>query len=100
MSGGRKWLVSNGGGTTPRWVRNGQELFYRSDKRIIATTVRTVAGFSVTQRTVVFEGNFSEFDVYPDGQRVVVNRPADESREIVVILNWIEDVRRKLQAGR
>ena len=55
--------------------------------------------FAVTRRTVFFEGKFSDYDVYPDGQRLVINRPADPSRDIVVIVNWMEDVKRRMRTG-
>lgn len=42
-TGGEKWQVSVGGGTAPRWRRNGKELFYRTlqDEKIMSVAVDT-----------------------------------------------------------
>ncbi len=41
-----KWQVSSGGGTLPRWRRDGKELFYVSaDADLMAVDISTVSGF-------------------------------------------------------
>ena len=41
---GGKWQVSTNGGSTPRWRRDGKELFYlASDSRIMSVDVKAAA---------------------------------------------------------
>ena len=42
---GGKVLVSNDGGTEPRWARNGRELFYRNGERMMAVDIQTTPAF-------------------------------------------------------
>jgi serine/threonine-protein kinase len=41
---GSRWLISNGGGTMPRWARNGRELFYRTEDSRIMVVSYTASG--------------------------------------------------------
>jgi hypothetical protein len=43
-----KWQISKGGGSRPRWNRNGKELFYlATDGKIMAVEVKTGASRQV-----------------------------------------------------
>ena len=43
-AGGARWRVSSGGGSFPRWSRDGKELFYRAlDGTLMVAPVRTVS---------------------------------------------------------
>jgi hypothetical protein len=39
------------------------------------------------------------YDVAPDGKSLVMLRPVEEHRQLVMVVNWIEELRRRT-AGR
>jgi Tol biopolymer transport system component len=105
--------VSRSGGLEPVWSRDGRELFYRRDDAMLAVAVAA----EQTAETLSFEAPvelFKEpsyfrssapivrsYDVAPDGRFLMIqpeggaNRPV-ESDNIVVIENWIEEVKRRV----
>jgi hypothetical protein len=80
---GTRWLISNGGGTMPVWSRNGRELFYRTqDGRIMVATYTVKSDTFVADKSRVRSekhlantGLTPNFDLAPDGKRVVVLMP-------------------------
>jgi Tol biopolymer transport system component len=88
-----KWMVSRGGGTEPRWRRDGKELFYLSpDGNVMALEVSTNAVFQPGVPKVLFRAppGATIWDAAPDGQRflfpVLVN---DSARApFTLVLNW------------
>jgi serine/threonine-protein kinase len=78
-SGSGPWQVSRGGGFDPVWSRDGRSLYFRTDSTIMMATV--VAGDAIQtgplQRVTSVGSAVSaidgqSFDVFPDGQRLVV----------------------------
>ena len=105
-SGGR-WQISNGGGDEPRWSRSSHELIFKSDQDLM-TASYTVKGDSfVPEKARVWLAgqinsirNFRDFDVMPDGKRVVVlerlNAPGDQSpSHVTFLLNFADELRRR-----
>jgi len=97
---GAKRLVSDGGGETPVWRRDGRELFYvAADGKltVVAMTARGL-GIEISVPQPLFElrpaGTSSyvprQYDVAPDGERLLVVRRVgeDSSDPVVVDLNW------------
>jgi Tol biopolymer transport system component len=116
-SGGGKWQISDGGGAQPRWSGDGRELFLRSDEGILGARVAVEgAGLRAGKPDLIVRGpilgglqgvvmpgfNFPDYDVWPDGRRVVVftggpaKRTATRAR---VVLNWFAELRRLTAAG-
>ena len=102
--GGGKTLVSLSGGTEPVWSRRGDELFYRGygvqGTPLVAVSAQTSPAFRVTARRELFDVSDYEpatphanYDVGPDGKFVMVHQ--GRLSEMVVIQNWIEEVRRR-----
>ena len=96
---GRRRKISVDGGTSPIWSRDGRELFYRYGDALVAARVSTSGSFSLQSRTVLFEGNYSEWpyhsdhDVAPGGQRfVMIRRDEAQDLRLVVVLNWIDEM--------
>jgi hypothetical protein len=99
--GGGQWMISNGGGTDPRWRGDGKELFYFSGRKLVGVDVAATPSFQAGVPKVLFEaaisngtvfGNFSrhQWDVTADGKRFLINTDAIEnnSAPINVVLNW------------
>jgi len=101
---GARYLVSARGGSEPHWAPDGQRLFYRSDRQMFAARVTTVPAFSVTGREVLFEGSYSagaghqNYDVAPGGQGFLMLQP-DGDVQVVVVLNWLTELRARLRAS-
>ena len=90
VEAGGKWLVSNGGGTDPRWRADGRELYYLSlDKRLMAVSVATSPAFRTGKPQplgLVFGG---DWDFSADGKHFLA--PATKSSKpepYTVVLNW------------
>ncbi len=86
--------ISSGGGREPRWSPSGGEIFYRSDRGMIAASVQVAPPLRVTARTPLFDeraylalDGHALYDVLPDGERFVMIRRAPGSHEVVVMLN-------------
>ena len=102
--GGGQWMISNGGGTQPRWRRDGKELFYFSGEgTLMSVEVATSAVFkaSIPKRLfdtrilagdtpVLFGSPALYWDVASDGKRFLINTATAESgsEPITVVQNW------------
>jgi hypothetical protein len=96
---GGKSQVSTEGGTQPRWNRNGRELFFRNGAKMMAVDMETGAAFRAGTPRMLFEKVSSDYDVAPDGRRFIVLKPAAtaaDTSELHVILNWFDDLRRRV----
>src|SRR5262249_36630279 len=55
-AGGGKYQVSTGGGTQPRWRRDGKELFYiAADGKLMAVDVKTAPKFEIDVPKALFD---------------------------------------------
>jgi eukaryotic-like serine/threonine-protein kinase len=95
--GGGKAQLSTGGGTFPRWPRDGREILYlSSDQKLMSVAVsgsgRTFqAGATTSLFTMnVQPGAGTPFDVTADGQRFIVNAkiPSRLPPSLNVVVNW------------
>jgi hypothetical protein len=83
--------VSVGGGTLPRWRRDGGELFYLApDRRLMAVSVsQSGSGLSAEPPRALFTlSTATRYEPSPDGQRFLVAAVVSEASPITVILNW------------
>jgi hypothetical protein len=101
---GAKMLVSQNGGREPVWARDGRELYYvgfaQQGSQLVALGVETEPEFRVLSRTALFDASEYEpadphanYDVGPDGRFVMIHQ--GRLSEIVLVLNWTEEVRRR-----
>ncbi|MCU0225424.1 MAG: serine/threonine-protein kinase [Acidobacteria bacterium] len=101
-------LLSSGGGSEPRWSRDGRELFYVSGSRFLAVDVPARPGAPWGEPRVLFEGQFrrasnanTASDVSPDGGRFlrIQQSVPDRSQDhIDVVLNWHAELDAKAPA--
>ncbi|MGH9316439.1 MAG: protein kinase domain-containing protein [Thermoanaerobaculia bacterium] len=106
---GGRWQISYSGGAEPVWSRDGRELFYRSAEKMMAAGVTTQPTFSAGSPRVLFEGDYvttrrgeAAYDVSPDGQRFLMVRrdPRSAPVQLNVVLNWFDDLQRRVPTGK
>jgi eukaryotic-like serine/threonine-protein kinase len=97
-SGSAKWQVSQGGGSLPRWRRDGRELFYITlgDRKLMAADVNgTAAGFEVGAVRALFTPGVRAsspryfYDVASDGRFLFITGDlGDALRPLTLVVNW------------
>ena len=99
--------ISAAGGTSPRWGTNGGEILYRVGDSLISVAVRTHPAFEILRRSVVFvrsypqlDVNHANWDVSRDGSRFLFIKAESASPDIVMVLNWPEELRRRAPRPR
>jgi Tol biopolymer transport system component len=108
---GGKWQISTDGGTEPLWNPKGRELFYRSGNKMMVVDIATQPGFSAGKPRMLFEGPYrptvttiQNYDLSPDGQRFLMLKPTESAgaapAQINVVLNWFEELKQKVPAGK
>ena len=107
-NGAGKSQVSSGGGTHPVWARNGRELFYLKDDKLMVVEVNTRSAFVAGKPVLLFQGQSvvpagdSTFDVSLDGQRFVMIRTSGENvtaNQVNVVLGWSDELTRRARAA-
>jgi serine/threonine-protein kinase len=94
-----RWQVSSDGGGRPRWRTGSTELFYLSNRGMMAVGYRVSANqFSAQKPALILEGTFVDYDVAPGSQRFVVVRPDPVAKPVAVqvVVNWFEELRRRV----
>jgi serine/threonine-protein kinase len=105
-----RWQVSRGGGTRPRWSRDGSELFFfatvpGTDSSLMVSTITADTTFRWSVPQALFSGSYTtapelrqSYDVSLDGQSfLMIKDVAGENGaapEIIVIENWFEELKR------
>jgi serine/threonine-protein kinase len=110
-----KTQVSTGGGRQPVWSKKGDELFFRGEGAMMAVRVGPGAPLSVTAPRKLFEDRYytkglahTGYDVSRDGRFLMVKDPSAgqaaspantlPQTNFIVVLNWFEELKQKLQA--
>lgn len=94
--GNRRWLVAEG--TDPSWGPDGNEIYYRSGPRLMATRVETTAGIRTLASRIVVDPFlpplYDDYDVHRDGRTLVMVRPTNQTqgREVTVVLDWFQEL--------
>jgi serine/threonine-protein kinase len=102
---GSRWAISTDGGEQPVWARNGREIFYVSDGRMMVVTVTGDATLSVSKPRFLFDAKVwptveRTYDVTPDGDFVMIERGESDvpPTQINVVLNWAQEVKKRVAA--
>jgi serine/threonine-protein kinase len=97
--------VSSGGGTEPRWSRDGRELFYvGGNGQLMSVPVAPGPTFSPGTPQALFslEGyrrarNRQQYDVGPDGRFIMIRETGrSAARGVVYVEQWFRELRAKL----
>jgi serine/threonine-protein kinase len=110
---GGTWQVSTSGGNFPTWSRAGNELLYATaDQRLMAVRYSAEVGtfragsprIWTNQRHRLMGPTTRNFDLHPDGKRVVFAKAADaaatSSDPVVMVFNFFDELRRLVPAPR
>jgi serine/threonine protein kinase len=101
-AGGAKWQVSSNGGTTPKWRRDGKELFFLDPlDNIVAVDVNT-SGKAVKLgaphtlfQAVGIQRDFGPYDVSADGKKFLINSGLKEGTEpVTLVQNWLAELKK------
>ncbi|MEE8257501.1 MAG: protein kinase, partial [Acidobacteriota bacterium] len=110
---GSKWQISTDGGSEPVWARKGRELFYQQgDKMMVVSYSAEGDAFRAGTPRLLFEGEFAQwgpynlpYDVTADGKRFVMLQRVGASEgeadrtHLTFILNWFDEVRRRVASA-
>jgi len=109
---GPRVQVSDLGGSQPVWSRDGKQLFYRNGRALMAADVQSDPATGTIRRSVprtLFEGDFfgeaadelsATYDVAPDNRHFLMGRALEARSEIVVWVNWLEELKSRLAQQR
>jgi serine/threonine-protein kinase len=109
---GRKWQISNEGGSEPLWSRTGKQLYYRRwPNQVLVVDVQTGSAFSASKPRLLFEkpgyGSgvpIRTWDISSDGQRFLMvkleERKPQPITEMILVQNWFEDLKRLVPTGK
>jgi serine/threonine-protein kinase len=104
----RRWQVSTDGGTSPLWNHDGKELFYRNGTKMMAVSVSHTPDLTLATPRVIFEQRYgygnttalTNYDVSADGQRFLMVKGESGVASLSVVLNWTEELKRLVPAGK
>jgi len=116
VEGGR-WQVSTSGGDSPLWSPAGRELYFRNGDQVMAVPIETDPAFSPGTPKTLFQGTYvssvlwfddwnqATWDISPDGRRFLMMKETGlaasgvvRSRKITIVLNWFEELKRRMPA--
>lgn len=105
---GGKWMISTGGGNSPRWSRNGHELFYVNGNKMMSVAVETKPTFKAATPELLFQNGsyigIANYDIAPDGEHLLmVATQEDENatpNQLNIVLNWTEELKRRAPAEK
>jgi Tol biopolymer transport system component len=81
----------------PQWTRDGRLWFRVGDSLTVVTLTKGAVPAVARQRTLfAVPGNYT---VSPDGKRFAFVRPTGGDQQVIVVLNWLNDLRAKLAAA-
>jgi Tol biopolymer transport system component len=101
--GGAKWQVSSNGGSSPKWRRDGKELFFLdAADTITAVDVNTSGGAPQIGaphglfQAVGIQRDFGAYDVTADGKRFLVNSGnlKEGSDPFTLVQNWPAELKK------
>jgi len=98
---GEKWLVSDEGGSEPRWSKDGKLLFYRNGNRIMRVPITGRKNLDYGKAELVFEGPYpkspfdiTNYDISHDRSKFLMLQPVSTgNQEINIIVNWFDEMK-------
>lgn len=111
---GTSYLITKSGGSRPVWSPDGTQLFCfpPAAGQFAVVTLATHPSFTISNPQPLERGWLETFargprvsDILPDGKRFIAVVPAGEASSgvvphINVVLNWFEELKAKVPAGK
>ncbi len=108
---GGRIQISNDGGAEPLWSPDGEELFYRANRKLMVVEVKKADGKFRTNTPMVLFDDPSEtttqatpdqrnYDISPDGTQFVMIHGQPKSAEnepLKIVVGWLQAVERDLE---
>jgi eukaryotic-like serine/threonine-protein kinase len=95
---GGKRRISTGGGTSPRWRRDGREIFFIAPDRRLTAALVTAKGESIEvgETRPLFGPLTGSYDVSADGQRFLATVPQQQSASepLTLVQNWMAGLKK------
>ena len=106
---GAKYQITTGNGHHPVWLPDGKGLSYRvSGNQQVVVSINTKTSFSIGNPVPAIAGGLPtvlslgsrSYDITPDGATFLTvtaasgSQPSSETREIQIVLNWSEELKR------
>jgi serine/threonine-protein kinase len=99
------------GGREPKWTHDGRELMYRSFGQMFAVPMDMKRGVPTGKPRLLFDASAYvsgaadtagfDYDLAPDGRFLMVKLGAEEQRpSLHVVLNWADELRRRVRRGQ
>jgi eukaryotic-like serine/threonine-protein kinase len=94
------YQVSSGGGTYPKWSRDGREIFFvNANNELTRVAVTTGTSFATSDQRVLFSlRGVADWDVGPDANRFITIREREgrPRSKLVVVENFFEELRTRV----
>ena len=98
---GGRVQISASGGRRPIWAPDGKRIYYWEGGRMMAATVARDPVLRVISREALFEGRYeNDFDVSKDGRRFLMIQSEPTGASLVVIPNWLTELRRLTSSAK
>jgi len=102
--GGARLQVSAGGGTEPLWSPDGGRVYYRQNLAVVSARFSETPKPAILARDTLFEGQYDRhefhqnYDVAPGGKSLLMLKPANDESQLIVVSNWLTELRTRLRA--
>ncbi len=112
---GSKWQISNSGGIFPKFSWNGRELFFETpDRQIMVAPYIVKSDAFIADKPHIWAdkhlggpgGGFWNYDVAPDGKRIVALMPVEAAEankaqnQVIFLQNFFDEVRRRVPVAK
>jgi len=98
---GRKIQISKNGGYSPMWDPHRNKIYYRDGDKMMSVDYTLDPTFTSSAPEFLFQGEFAgdllfpgAYDVAEDGRFIMIEKDVHEDREIRIIENGLEEVKR------
>ncbi|MFH1574667.1 MAG: hypothetical protein ABIG68_11830, partial [Acidobacteriota bacterium] len=91
-------------GEDPVWSRDGRRLFFRTSDKMMSVAIEVGQEFRFRPAETLFTGRyhfgwFPNYDYSRDGRFIMIQQ-VSTSAEIIVVLNWFEELKRLVPTGK
>jgi serine/threonine-protein kinase len=91
-----KAQISADGGARPVWSPDGSRIYFLNNRTMTMATLGKAPSLHVVARQALFEGDYlQEYDMSPDGTRLLMIQSQPGTGELVVIPNWAAELKAK-----